>query len=179
MDTFQKLTELTPPPEAALEVPSIEQWQDVERRLGSLPSDYRRFIETYGTGLLDEFVWIFSPCAANEYVNLESQAKVILDGLAQSAAEFPDVFGMPRHPDPGGFLPFGSTDNGDNLFWVTKGNPDDWTVAVMGPRSPDCFYHDGGMVDFLTKLLGREFQCSIFPDDFPADAPLEFVARTN
>lgn len=179
MENFDQLTELVPPPEQPLEVPSASDWLKVEEALGSLPTDYHRFIETYGTGLLDEFVWIFSPNTKNEYVNLEDQSRVILNGLAQSAREFPDVFTMPRHPEPGGFLPFGSTDNGDNLFWLTKGAPDDWTVVVMGPRSSDCYYHGGGMVDFLVKILGGEARCSIFPDDFPAEAPLEFAARVS
>lgn len=179
MDSFQQLAELLPPPGIPLEVPSEDDWTRVESRLGSLPSDYRRFLSVYGTGLIDEFVWIFNPSTVNENVNLEQQSKTILEGLADSARQFPDVFTMPRYPEPCGFLPFGSTDNGDNLFWITKGNPDDWTVAVMGPRSPDHVSHEGGMVDFLCSILSKEVQCKVFPDDFPADAPLEFAPRIH
>jgi hypothetical protein len=27
-------------------------------------------------------------------------------------------------------LPLGRTDNGDELYWVTDGDPDDWPVAL-------------------------------------------------
>ena len=179
MNELKDLTELLPPPTTPLEVPTADDWLQTERSLGFLPSDYRQFIELYGTGQIDEFVWIFSPSTTNEYVNLQSQVTAILRGLADSADQFPDVFGMPRHPEPGGLLPFGSTDNGDNLFWVTKGPPDEWTVAVMGPRSPDIYKYNVGLVAFLRQLLSDEIQCKVFPEEFPADSPLEFASRVQ
>lgn len=176
--SIQRLTELMPAPSKGLEIPTVSDWAIIESQLGKLPSDYRAFIGSFGTGLIDNFLWVFSPCASNEFVNIASQASVILNGLAESARTFPDLFTLLRHPAPGGFLPFGSTDNGDNLFWVTKGEPDSWTVAVMGPRSAECYYHNGGMSDFLCNLLERKIHCSIFPDDFPSTSRrFEFHAR--
>ena len=179
MDALKHLIELLPPPVHPLEVPTSDDWSQTESGLASLPSNYRQFIEKYGTGLIDEFIWIFNPSTTNKYVNLYSQVNAVLASLADSAKQFPDVFAMPLHPEPGGFLPFGSTNNGDNLFWVTKGSSDEWTVAVMGPRSPDVYRYDVGMVEFLRKVLSGEIQCKAFPDDFPADAPLEFASRVH
>lgn len=37
-------------------------WSKIETKLGtSLPEDYKNFIKTYGTGGIDNFIWILTP----------------------------------------------------------------------------------------------------------------------
>jgi hypothetical protein len=71
-------------------------------------------------------------------------------------SNFPTSFGIPIFPESDGYLPYGVTDNGDTLFWVTTGAPGEWTMAVMGPREPEVFVFPGGVVEFLADLLCRE-----------------------
>jgi hypothetical protein len=37
-------------------------------------------------------------------------------------------------PAPGGLLPLGTTDNGDQRYWLTAGAPQAWPLVVL-PRS--------------------------------------------
>jgi len=176
MSKIDELAELMPLPPQPLEVPSWKDWRRYEHELTKLPGDYKEFIRRYGTGVIDDFLWVFNPAADNPYLNLISQAQSILPALEETSRKFPDLFSVPTFPEVSGFLPFASTDNGDNVFWVADGKPDQWTIAVMGPRSPDCFYHGVGIVDFLVSMIRGDTRCRIFPADFPSDPPLKFVA---
>ena len=173
--TILDLSKLMPPPAEPLDIPSPDDWKRCERELTKLPNDYKEFIRTYGTGCVDDFLYICNPIAPNESLNIISLAAHVLEALEEIACESPDHFSMPRFPTPGGFLPFGGTDNGDNLFWVTEGEPDQWTVAVMGPRAPECFYHNAGMLDFLVAIIRRDVNCDVFRSSFPEPPPLTFA----
>ena len=50
------LTVLTPPANPA-EPPTPEGWNDVEARLEELPHDYKAFIQHFGSGTIDNFLW--------------------------------------------------------------------------------------------------------------------------
>ncbi len=177
MTNLGRLFEVMPPPEEPLEVPTLGDWERCECEISPLPLDYRAFISAYGTGTVDDFLWVFNPASGNEFLNLVSQRRAILSALAITARQSPARFSMPRFPEPGGFLPFAGTDNGDSLFWVTAGEPDAWTVAVMGPRAPDVYRYEGGLVAFLVAIIAEGFDCGGFPDDFPSGRKVDFAAR--
>lgn len=53
---MDKLIKILPPPEFPQKTEDKEQWRIFFDTLGSeLPSDYVKFIETYGTGGVDNF----------------------------------------------------------------------------------------------------------------------------
>lgn len=175
MNQFELLTKILPPPSSPVDLPSEKDWKRVDAVLGTVPADYRTFVSIYGTGQIDQFIWILNPASANEYLNLVSGGRANLKALAESKGEFPETFTMSLFPNEEGFLPFGITDNGDTLYWVTGGAPDEWTVAVMGPRAPETFHFRGGVVDFLLAVLNRRVICDRFPNDFPGDPPFAFT----
>src|SRR5262245_22983500 len=109
----------------------IIDWKAVEQHLGlPLPVDYKRFVEQYGSGPVDDFVFILHPSTTNENLNLLRQSAVrlgALRALRDSGAE--DV---PYQPEarPGGLLPWGFTDNGDVGYWhIRSRDPQSWTVV--------------------------------------------------
>lgn len=164
------------PPVKRSEVGDRAPWPEIEQQLGTrLPSDYKNFIDRFGSGTIGRFVWIFSPYTNNEHVNLERQLvsqRDVLANLAEGGEDIPfDYF-----PGEGGLFPFGATDNGDVLYWRTKGAPDDWTVIVNEARGPKWESFELPMTEFLTQILTRQISCSIFPDDFPPEVPT-FVAE--
>ena len=174
MHSIDDLKLLIPPPTSAVEIPSVDDWKQYERALTKLPEDYKSFIGVYGTGVIDNFMGVYNPAATNNYLNLLWQTKTILEALRVTSVEFPSAFPMARFPEPGGFLPFAGTDNGDTVFWVTEGNPNAWTVAAMDARSPEVFSYEGGMVDFLIDVLSGCVQCPVFPSSFPGQKPISF-----
>ena len=60
------INSLVPPPESPVEVGTKAGWKEVEMKLGlKLPADYRKFIDTYGSGLFADFYIIYNPFAAS------------------------------------------------------------------------------------------------------------------
>jgi hypothetical protein len=106
---------LVKPPLIPEEVPTSDQELEVRRAVGDIPTDYLRFLGTYGTGCIDEFIWIFSPSSRNENLNflkqLELQTRALVGGAEFGAKPPP----FPVYPMTNGFVPFGITDNGDLL----------------------------------------------------------------
>jgi hypothetical protein len=165
---LKSLMAVLPPPEKPREV--SDDWEAVEKELGTpLPEDYKEFIRVYGSGSIDKFLVVFNPFSANEFVNLLDGGLSHLGAFATIAAQFPQYFPQPIFPSPGGILTFARTDNGDALYWVTSGPPEQWTVTVFESRGDEHFDFDGSMTEFLVALLTRSIQCSVFPEDFPSE----------
>lgn len=165
--TIDHLLAVMAPPVNPTEIPGPRAWKAVEGRLGMpLPIDYKEFIEIYGSGKIADFLWIFNPFSINENLNLEKQ----IENQARVLAEL-QLYGesIPYRlfPERGGVLPFGITDNGDVLFWLTAGAPDDWVVVVNEARAPNWELYNFSMSGFLAAVLQRQVLCGIFPKDFP------------
>jgi hypothetical protein len=153
------------------EVPSSQDWIELERRIGSkLPGSYKSFISRYGSGCIDNFLWILNPFSKYENLNLEKQievARAVLSDLIEDGENIPYSI----YPERSGLLPVGRTDNGDIIYWVTDGRPDDWSIAINEARGPSWWSYRGPFDQFLIAILLRESVCDIFPDNFPSDHP--------
>jgi hypothetical protein len=156
------------PPLEPRELPTAPDWESAERQLGKLPDDYKGFVAKFGTGQIDDFLWVYTPSASSEHLNLVRQAPIQLKILEDMKNRLePDS--LQQYPDR--LLPFGRSDNGDALYWVTEGKPADWTVLVHDPRAPRWETFELNMTDFISSVLKRKITCTIFPDDFPTDNP--------
>lgn len=144
-------------------------WSKVEQELGiELPVDYERFIKTFGSVYIDEFIVILNPFSSNPNLDLTARGKVILEAYGSFENEESKY---PYFPEKGGLLPFGMTDNGDVLFWKTEGKPHEWTIVVNASREALYDEFDENITSFLTRILKRELVCAIFPQDFPSESP--------
>jgi SMI1-KNR4 cell-wall len=161
------LMEIMPPPQAPVEASGIS-WLAIEENAATeLPQDYKSFIETYGSGCVAAFLYIFNPVSSRETINLLKQIPRQLWALEVLAEQFGERHPCPLFPPLGGLLPFGITDNGDVLHWLTSGKPVDWQVVVNESRGPRYELYSSDMTTFLLRLLTRSLRCPIFPDDFP------------
>lgn len=167
---MNKLIKVLPPPKIPQNSRDKEQWGNVFNILVTeLPSDYMKFIETYGTGGIDNFLWVLSPFVENENVNLIQKGKVIRDSYQISKNNFPEYYTHNIYPSVRGLLPWGLTDNGDELYWLTEGKPDEWKIVVYETRASEYHIYPLSMVEFLYKTITKELVCEAFPDDFPSD----------
>lgn len=182
-----RLIQLVPPPARPAATGSRPEWEAAGRALGSgLPDDYRALIGTYGAGRFDDFLVVFSPFTADGPGNLLHERQAVLDGYRRRRRAFPHRFPLPAHPEPGGLLPLGRTDNGDELFWLTTGHPERWAVVTFEARSADPERFPGGVVAFLVALFSGSERPSWLPEELsslahrfvpdddtvpPADAP--------
>jgi len=170
---IERLEAIVPPPAAPHEVPSAEEWAAYEEQLGAaLPTDYRALITRYGTCGFDQFIWIFSPKAANQYFNLFGQGFAMLRGTREIRDQFGgEAVPYRLFPELGGLLTLGYTANGDMLFWKTLGSADRWTIVVNGTRSDDYEEFRMNLVTFLAEVLSGRIRARRFPEDFPSPTP--------
>jgi len=124
--SFDAFTRRIPPPTSINE--PAGDWDSIFTQLGTqLPSDYRRFIDAYGTGYLARFYTVANPFSSNRYVNLFQRLDMIRRSEADSTF-FPDA-GYAFYPEDDGLIPFMLDDNGNDYFWRTMGEPDDWRLC--------------------------------------------------
>lgn len=160
-----ELKALVPPPSAVVAPP----WGEAMDKVGfEFPADYRAFVDSYGGGAFER----------PEYVGLDIQAPHVnalihggRPGFEGFVAHHLDhvrplftypgaVEGMwngeprPLYPDPGGLLSWGSSQQSDQLFWLTQdADPDRWPVVGWSRHDGSTFVFDGGMLEFLLALF--------------------------
>jgi hypothetical protein len=172
MNELDYLKQILPPPTAPLELPSDAIWAECESELIRMPTDFKEFLESYGTGAIDGFLWIFNPASKNPNLNLVLQVKRQLSALSHLLREKAESRVYAVFPEDGGLLPFGITDNGDVLFWRTLGSPENWSVVVGESRAPEYNEYKRTMTGFLTSILSKQEVVPVFPQDFPNSPPL-------
>lgn len=139
-----------------------------------LPQDYKRFIDAYGTGTVDEFVTVLNQHSSVPRVRLDEYGAKMLavtrDLRDGGIVEIP----FPIYPESGGLLPWGVTANGDWGYWITDppDAPDRWTIVVSVDRGPVWFHHPGPLVRFLVEIIDGTTRVPFFPDDLPSANPV-------
>jgi hypothetical protein len=163
---LDRLRALLPPPAHPAEPGRPDGWAEVEATLGTpLPEDFKAFTEVYGSGKVDDFLYLFNPFAAGEDGNLLAERDRVLAAYARTRARFPDRLPPPPFPEPGGVLPLGRTDNGDELYWVTGGDPGDWPVLLLESRAARQEVHRLPVTGFLAALAAGELATRVLPDE--------------
>lgn len=156
---------------------SREEWLDVQRQHNvKFPSDYMGFIDLYGTGAIDNFLWIFSPWTENDnlnfFVNMKKSMCAYRYLHEESSKDYPFVL----YPAANGLLPFGATDNGDELYWQNSDdNPDFWKLIIYESRSTVYYEYNLTFTDFLAGLLEGSISCEILPEEWPRYKRVKFI----
>ena len=163
---LERLRQLLPPPAEPVEPGRPEGWAAVETVLGTqLPADFKAFTELYGSGMVDDFLYLFNPFAAGKDGNLLAEKDRVLAAYRQTRARFPDRLPLPPFPEEGGVLPLGRTENGDELYWVTQRDPDDWPVALLESRAALLEVHPMPVTGLLAALAANQLSSRVLPDD--------------
>jgi hypothetical protein len=109
-------------------------WEELFAELGTrLPREYVELLDVYGAGAFSEWLRLHTPLRTGErrFVTL---AEEVLSGYRQMRKRNPAAYPLPVWPEPGGFLPFGNSIDGDWLGWLTEGpDPDAWPL-LFWPR---------------------------------------------
>ena len=98
------------------------------------------------------------------------EEKAVLAAYRQTRARFPGRLPWPPFPEPGGVLPLGRTDNGDELYWVTQGQPDQWPVALVEARAALQEVHPMSVTGLLAALAANQLTSRVLPER-PAALP--------
>jgi hypothetical protein len=170
---LEALSLLVPPPE----VPYLGggTWEKLFEELGTrLPAEYMALMDRYGAGCWSKWLNFVTPLRTNGR-GFAYHAAEVLDGYRSLRAGFPEYHPLPVWPEPGGFLPFASSIDGDQLGWLTEGDPDSWPLIIsprhadQGPPLP------GNLTDTLLEWLRGRFASEGIPGLDKLDDPLEFI----
>jgi hypothetical protein len=139
----------------------------VEQALGtSLPTDWKHLVGRYGYGTFGDFFHLWSPFF--EPCTMLAQIRMTLEADRQLAVAAPNTVPFPLHPDPGGALPWGRSDNGDVAYWLTRGTADTWAAVLWNPRGGDEYdLVEGGAAALLAGWMSGERTGRRFPAGAP------------
>jgi hypothetical protein len=96
------LLNIMPPPTKPVECGTWEDWIPIQRYPGTrLPIDYKRFINTYGSGQTGDFLWVYNPFSKG-YLNLLERVFSDLGSLRVIKTEFGlEEVPYPLYAEPG------------------------------------------------------------------------------
>jgi hypothetical protein len=177
VDAAERLSQILALPALATAAETGCDWSPTETALGVvLPADYRMFVDVHGAGSVDDHVIVCAPDAphdwadlvkhntwAHECVRLDFAGPDNYSGdwpLGDASRWTPDREEVPSWFEPGdNLISWGSTANGDFLFWHVKPGtaPDEWPV-VLKERGPYWEQYHVGFAATLVGLLIGEIQ---------------------
>lgn len=168
--TVEALASVLPAPACPLEAMDASDWALYELVTGIvLPADYKHYLRVYGTGLIGGIITPYNPCCTRkkwkpQYTCRDWMRQAL--GIQEEKRRFGEsTFPYPVYPEPGGVLPWGETDDGDQLFWITSGEPDTWRVLINEVRSTVFEHFAYSMTGFLAAWLKEEIISEIIPYD--------------
>lgn len=141
-------------------------WEASEAYLGlTLPSDYKAFLDLYGPGAIDGYLWLDRP----------------MDGTTEEAERLwppqgpgernPDLFPWPFHPEEGGLIWWGSDEQSNSYYFLPlEPDPGDWRIVVQD----DCggwFETAGTFTDFILRCFDRTDRPPCVARDWPGPNP--------
>ncbi len=159
---IQLLEEVIPVPEDPKNAKG--DWAQVEKELGiRVPEDYRKIIETYGDHGWNDFISVFNPFSDNRNLNLASKSKEILKYENMLRDESPHYYPIAIFPEKEGIFPWAVTDNGDYLFWITKGDCARWPTMIRDSRAPEFEVHFMETCMILYHIFNGTLRSMILP----------------
>ena len=123
-----------------------------------LPADYQELCERFGPGAYwDVVVAAPGPGSPLDLIEFAAEAAEMQRSLEPNRARR-----YPIYPEPSGALTWGRTPNAVHLAWITEGDPDSWSVAIID-RGNSAFEHvywifEGSMSQLLLDVLTGDLE---------------------
>jgi hypothetical protein len=146
-----------------------KDWASITLKMGiELPRDYKEFVDTFGGGYIDDYLYVMEPdCPfeASDLVGFVEERAEALEYLWSSSEDKPRELTEPGDR----LIAFAMSDNGEYVYWLAKAeqHPDDWTIMVNEARGEWWEHHDMSFTQFLLSSLTGEVRCEILSDSFP------------
>ncbi|MGI5284891.1 SMI1/KNR4 family protein [Nonomuraea polychroma] len=160
---------------------TVVDWAAVEAEVGlTFPDDYKAWADSYADLQLNDFLYLNHPLPDGDeraaVIDRLDDLRPIIEqwgsiDLLDDAGVVREAPPFPLYPEPGGLYPWGSTDNGDYLLWLTGPDPGTWTVVITDGMV--WWHFPGSLLDFLVGILTHKVRCPVFPDDFPDGCDIE------
>ncbi|MEU9107169.1 hypothetical protein AB0D54_23020 [Streptomyces xanthophaeus] len=137
---------------------SADDWTEVEQHVGSaLPSDFKAFLNTYGTGVISGELAVFHPRGTSPLLERMRKTHGVFAERRDRALGRGDIEHIPYpfHPEPGGLISWGYDYSGDEHFFLPcDPDPDRWKIVTMA-HEEGCETFDGPFSDFTLAFVRR------------------------
>ena len=148
---WEALVRLMPP---TAESDTSVDWDAMRDAWGKeFPPDYRRFIEVYGAGTIEDYLVVLGPEPKG------GRPKVELSGMLHETANAESAWARePKAPELAGAAPeliaWGADASSDILCWDASGDdPSTWPVLLRSRDDNLWRRYDCGMAEFLSRML--------------------------
>ncbi|MEU2391340.1 SMI1/KNR4 family protein [Streptomyces sp. NPDC007369] len=156
-------------------------WEALFAELGTaLPQEYVSLMERYGAGSWSRWLRFLTPLRTVDHERrFAIGVEEVLDGYRQLRASYPDEYPLAVWPEPGGFLPFANSIDGDHLGWLTEGTaPDAWPLVIWPRHARQGAPLQGRLIDTLLAWQRGTLTTEGLPGLDPSDDPVEFAGFT-
>ena len=178
MSNLEKLIVVAPPPSVKRGTGTSAQWKQLEQEFNLIfPDDFKQLIQTYGAGRFAGFFGIANPFYApsgdisfQEFVHLRTR-----DIAAAKASHPRTAVSLPVYPEHGGLFPWGYTDNGETMCWLTEGDSSKWPTICLEIGYLNNFDRfELSIVEFIEKWLTAQIVVPTLtpPDFYPLKNPV-------
>lgn len=141
---------------------------DIARTEASLgiffPQGYRLFVSEYGSGRIDDFIWVLTPSTKCNDLRIDKRGITECTATKAFIEEWSIKTPAPLYPDGVGVLPWAISDNADLLF--LRPGTEAW-VGVFPRQSNAWQVFECDVPGFLLGLLTRSLRVNCFPESFP------------
>ncbi|MGX1542418.1 SMI1/KNR4 family protein [Streptomyces adustus] len=141
-------------------------WRALEDRAGiELPDDYKRFVSAYGSGCLNDQLYLFHPRGADgdDGLRLEYLWANAGSAYAHLSRNVPDLYPYAVYPAVDGCLPIARSSSGNCVFLSPpKAGGQDWSIVIdMGEWVEVSL----SFTDFLWTALQGGLEIPILEDE--------------
>jgi hypothetical protein len=158
---------------------TLVPWDQAPAEIGfQFPSDYREFLDIYGSIAIRDELSIWSPSLRPDVPGRPGGFPGFVDGTTFGVGEhLADAFEegnfrecpYPVFPAPGGVLGWANNPNVDHCFWLTEGNdPDRWPIVIWYRQGGEWDRFDGGMAEFILAVVTGRYPMA---DDIAPEEP--------
>ena len=143
-------------------------WEKIEQQFDiKFPLEYKAFIDKYGGGAINDFLWILSPFSENVNLNSVSvfQNMKHYEALAKEQNNYESPFDF--YDGMEGLFPFALSDNGDEIFFDYKNG--NINIEVYESREMEPVVFTSGFNKFLIDILSNNQYKGLFADEFLLD----------
>ncbi len=141
-------------------------WEKIEKELNVIfPSDYKYFIDNYGAGAINDFLWIFSPFEDNKNINsLDRLSELVYYDNITDNKKADSTEKINYYDGKSGLFPIGVSDNGDEIFMDFQG--EEVSIEVYETRELSPIVFNVSFLEFLVEILTNDSYKDLFAEDF-------------
>ncbi|MCC7421496.1 MAG: SMI1/KNR4 family protein [Planctomycetaceae bacterium] len=154
---IRELIAIVPPPESPSGSVEDKTWDHLERELGvRLPDDLRDFAVLYGSGrFYGTGIQVYNPFSTY-YVATVTDMCDVFRTLKQYEGDEYVPFNI--YPELPGIFPWGGDNNGNMMFWLTEGLPDEWPTLLWLRHDGNFYRYETSMTASLAGVFSRQIE---------------------